>query len=267
MASGRLIDYLGLGPIGSRPPAPDLFAGTLGLWWATDTEVFSFWDGSTWTDVLGAGVTSVNGQSGAVSLALADIDGVNEPTGGWQAGDLLIFIAGEWRALALGVPGQVLTVSTGGIAWENQAGGGDVVGPGSSVDNTLPRFVGTSGQSIEDTGIVIGDDDEISGYRGMIDLDTASTYTPTAAESGSVKELSDGAGVTVTLDAQMPKGFVQTLVQAGAGALTFSPESGATLRNRQGHTDSAGQWAVCMLFVRDNVDGNSADWVLAGDTA
>lgn len=55
MASGLLIDYLGSGVIGDRPTTPTLFTGSLGLWYATDTDTLSAWDGSAWEDVGGGG--------------------------------------------------------------------------------------------------------------------------------------------------------------------------------------------------------------------
>lgn len=53
MASGRLIDYLGADVIANRPATPDLHANTLGLFYATDTDTLSAWDGSTWEDITG----------------------------------------------------------------------------------------------------------------------------------------------------------------------------------------------------------------------
>lgn len=52
MASGRLIDYLGEGLFSARPVTPNLAAGALGLYYATDTNVLYGWDGSAW-DVVG----------------------------------------------------------------------------------------------------------------------------------------------------------------------------------------------------------------------
>ena len=49
MASGRLIDYLGYGLLSARPVAPDLYTGTLGIYYATDTGLAYMWDGATWT--------------------------------------------------------------------------------------------------------------------------------------------------------------------------------------------------------------------------
>ena len=54
MASGALITYLGVGPIGSRPATPDTFSGIPSLYYATDTDTLSVWDGSSWEDIVGA---------------------------------------------------------------------------------------------------------------------------------------------------------------------------------------------------------------------
>ena len=80
MASGLLLDYMGTGPIASRPASPTLHTGTLGLWYADDTGVLSAWDGSVWADVSGD-VSSVNGQTGIVVLDATDLDYDNSGSG------------------------------------------------------------------------------------------------------------------------------------------------------------------------------------------
>lgn len=55
MASGALITYLGTGIAASRPVTPDTFTGIPSLYYATDTDTLSVWDGSTWEDVGGGG--------------------------------------------------------------------------------------------------------------------------------------------------------------------------------------------------------------------
>ena len=57
--------------------------------------------------------------------------------------------------------GDVMTYSTTNGQWEPQAGGGgsgDVVGPGSAVDNAIARFDTTTGKLIQNSEIEIGDD-------------------------------------------------------------------------------------------------------------
>lgn len=249
MASGRLVDYLGAGLASARPAAPDLTTGSLGAYWSTDTGTLSIWDGTSWSDVQGASFLP--------------------PSGGFTSGAILVYdaTAGAFVELPPGNPGDVLTYeASNGPQWEpGGTGSGDVVGPVSSTDNTLPRFVGTSGKQIEGTGIVVGDDDELSGFKALVQEQTGTSYTVSEADSGKIIEFNNAATITVTLPSNMPKGVSITAVQAGAGVIDFVVETGGALVNRQGHNSSAGQWAVCLLYVRENDSG--ATWVLGGDTA
>lgn len=249
MPSGRLVDYLGSGLAGDRPATPDLTAGSLGAWWATDTLVLSIWDGTSWADVQGATFVP--------------------PSGGFSQGALLVYDigAGAFVELPPGSPGDFLTTDASiGPYWTAvPPGSGDVVGPASSTDNTLPRFNGTSGKLIEGTGIVVGDDDELSRFKALVQEQTGASYTVAETDSGTILELNNAATVTLTLPSNMPKGVNLTVVQMGAGVIDFVVETGGALVNRQGHNSSAGQYAVCVLYVSENVSG--ATWVLGGDTA
>lgn len=157
-----------------------------------------------------------------------------------------------------------------GSTWHNIGGGGgsgDVVGPGSSVDNSLPRFDGTTGKLLQESGFLLSDLDEVSGYRGNINFQTGTTYTVVTSDTGKVIDHSNAGAITTTLPNNMPVGWCCTYVQAGAGQVTFSAASGATLRNRQSHTKIAGQWGMVVLEVRANSGGSSSEYVLGGDTA
>lgn len=62
MASGRIVDYLAAGTAAARPASLSLTTGACGVYYATDTDVTSIWDGSIWNTVGGGGsgtVTSV----------------------------------------------------------------------------------------------------------------------------------------------------------------------------------------------------------------
>ncbi len=74
MASGRLIDYLGEGLFSARPAAPDLAAGALGLYYATDTNTLYAWDGSAWDTIGGGGgsgapITATTAEAGTTLTA------------------------------------------------------------------------------------------------------------------------------------------------------------------------------------------------------
>jgi hypothetical protein len=201
MASGLIIDYIGSGVIADRPVAPDLYAGSMGLWYATDTNVLSVWDGTVWANI-----------------------------------------------------------TTGSSA-------GDVSGPGSSTDNALVRWDSTTGTVVQNSGVLVTDSDEISGYRGNVNLQTGTTYTVLTSDTGKVIDHANAGAITVTLPNNMPVGWCCTYAQTGAGQVSFSAASGATIRNRQSHTKIAGQWGEVALYVRANSGGSAAEYVLAGDTA
>jgi hypothetical protein len=147
------------------------------------------------------------------------------------------------------------------------AGGGGFSGPGSSTDNTLPRFDGTGGATLQGSGIVVDDDDSIHGYKAKRNAQTGTTYTLVAGDSGKVVELTNASAITLTLPDSLAEGFNCTLVQGGAGQVTLSAAGGATLRNRQSHAKIAGQWGVVALHVRGNSGGSAAEYVFGGDTA
>lgn len=143
---------------------------------------------------------------------------------------------------------------------------GAVTGPVSTTDNTLPRFDGASGKVVQGSGVLVTDADEISGYKGNINRQTGTSYALVADDCGKIVELANAAAITLTLPNSLPKGFNCTVVQDAAGQVTFTAASGATLKNRQSHTKTAGNGALCVLYVSSNA-GSAADWRLGGDTA
>lgn len=134
MASGLILDYLGSGVIADRPATLDLYDGALGLWWATDTETLSAWDGTAWEDIGGGGSGMTNPMT--------------------TAGDLIVGgVAGAPARLAVGSDGQILKVVSGAPAYVDPgAGDGDVVGPAASVDSRPALFDGTTGKLLKQAG-------------------------------------------------------------------------------------------------------------------
>jgi hypothetical protein len=98
--------------------------------------------------------------------------------------------------------------------------------------------------------------------RGTINAQTGTTYTLTGSDTGKILTLSNASAITVTIPTGLPVGFNCTIMQKGAGAITFATASGVTLFNRQSHTKSAGQRAVCGLLI-DVLN----EVTLTGDTA
>ena len=99
-------------------------------------------------------------------------------------GDIIYRAGTNWSRLPAGTSGQFLQTNGSGSnpSWETVSGGagtGDVVGPASSVDETLVRFNGTTGKLIQGSVITVSDTGTISSVDA-ISFDT----TPTAGQAG-----------------------------------------------------------------------------------
>ena len=92
-------------------------------------------------------------------------------------------------------------------------------------------------------------------------------YTVAASDDLDMVPVTSASGVNVTLPNDLPVGFSTTIVQMGAGAVTFVAGSGATLNSRGAVYATAGQYAVATAMVITNGNGTSAAWVLTGDLA
>jgi len=108
-----------------------------------------------------------------------------------------------------GANGQLLsTDGSGNLAWTTPAGGGDVSGPASSVDNTVVRFDGISGKAIQTSGVSIDDSDNLTA--NSLISDTVSEKTAAAGvtvdgvllkdsqvSTDQINEKTSAAGVTI----------------------------------------------------------------------
>lgn len=177
------------------------------------------------------------------------------------AGDAAVFRSegsGNWRCVGY--------QRADGTSLAGGSGSGDVVGPSSAADNTLPRFDSTTGKLLQGSGVAVTDADEISGYKGNINRQTGTSYTLVAADSGKIVELANAASIALTADPALPKGFCCTIVQALAGVVTIASTGSGTVVNRQSQFKTAGTDAMCTVYVRSN-SGSDAVFVFGGDTA
>ena len=101
----------------------------------------------------------------------------------------------------------------------------------------------------------------ILGFDASINDQTGTAYTILAGDAGKVITCNNGSAVTVTVPASLGAGFTCSVVQKGAGQVTFVASS-TTINNRQSHTKIAGQHGVATL-----ISTASDVFVLAGDTA
>lgn len=125
---------------------------------------------------------------------------------------------------------------------------------------TSGTLLTTAGSGASLTGI------DAAQVSNTINAQTGTTYTAQAGDNGKIVTLSNASAITVTLPNSLVAGWACTFEQLGAGQVTFSAGSGATLQNRQGQSKTAGQYALCFAYVRTN-SGTNAVYNLGGDTA
>ncbi len=142
---------------------------------------------------------------------------------------------------------------------------GALGGSTGSTDNVLLRADGTSGATVQASGIAVTDNNEISGHLANVRAETGTTYTIVAGDAGRHITFTNASAITVTVPNTLAAGFQCSWEQGGAGQITFS--GGATINNRQSHTKSSGQHAIGMLSCKSNSGGTSAIVTLGGDTA
>lgn len=124
----------------------------------------------------------------AFSTKLTNLDGTALSAGG------MLFGAGvnTWSVLPLGTNNQVLQIIGGNPSWQNVAGTGDVVGPASSVDLTIPTYSGTTGKIL------------LAGNPALADMLNASMWRPVVLSNNvtdAVNDINFSAGVAFSADA------------------------------------------------------------------
>lgn len=226
-------------------------------------------------DLAGAGSGTVTSVGWTYGSSLSDILSVSgspiTTSGSFTASavdpnaDRIVFWDDSASKLTYLTVGSGLSL-TGTTLEATGAGSGDVVGPGSATDNALARFDATTGKLIQNSGVLVTDDNEISGYKGSLNQQTGTTYTLTSADSGKIVELTNAASIALTADPALPKGFACTIVQGGAGQVTVASTGSGSVVNRQSQFKTAGTNAMCAIYVRSN-SGSNAVFVFGGDTS
>lgn len=167
---------------------------------------------------------------------------------------------GGTTALAAGniQSGQVVDISYDGTYFQMT---NDVL-----VATSNAIIAGNGSSPVRTTGVTIDTNDNLYAFGGLVEDVSGTTYTLDAADKGKIKRFTSGSSVTITLPSTLVAGFSVCWIQDGAGQLTFTAGSGATLQNRQGHSKSAGQYGAGSLIVVANSGGSAAAYRLAGDT-
>lgn len=115
-------------------------------------------------------------------------------------------VGSTWVDTSSGVVYVCTDASVGAAVWSS-GGSGDVSGPGSSTDNALVRFDGTTGKIIQNSGVTLSDGNAMAGaasYNGVVIESHASRHLPggadaltTAAPPGTAVQIGNTASVGV----------------------------------------------------------------------
>jgi hypothetical protein len=228
MASGLLIDYLGSGVIASRPASLSLFAGSVGIWWATDTNILSVWNGSAWTNTTGGiptgtGFTHITAGVQDAAAKLVDTADINNDQVTYAK---MQNISTASKLLGRGDSGsgdpEEITIGSGlSMIGTTISATGGAAGVGAQIN--YARTVSTTTASTTDTSIpadaTIPQNTEGVAYAS---LDTA--ITPTA--SSSLLEVEVIINVTSQSAAGSPRFAIFRDSTASAVAAGFSSISG-----------------------------------------
>jgi hypothetical protein len=111
---------------------------------------------------------------------------------------------------------------------------------------------------------------EISNYKNAYNNQSGTTYTLSSSDKGKILTFTNASPIQINLPYSLAAGWSATIVQLGAGSVSFVVEDDsngtAILNNRQSHTSLAGQYSAASLIVVSNSDSFSANFVLCGDT-
>ena len=101
--------------------------------------------------------------------------------------------------------------------------------------------------NVSTTGTLTGGNSStssLSGFGANINTQSGTTYTIDATDNGKVIQTTGASAITITIPTGLPTGFNCTIVQMGAGQVTFS----GTILNRTGFTKTASQYSVVSIL-------------------
>lgn len=145
-----------------------------------------------------------------------------------------------------------LVKGNGTSAFTAAVSGTDYQAPLSGgASNVLTKWTSSSaiGQSdITDDGTDVGfGNNTVSGFSAKYNTQTGTTYTLQSSDNGKIVTINNGSAITLTVPTSLPAGFTCTIVQLGAGQITFTA-SGTTILNAQSFTKTAAQYAMATIL-------------------
>ena len=101
--------------------------------------------------------------------------------------------------------------------------------------------------NVSTTGTLTGGNSStssLSGFGANINTQAGTSYTIDATDNGKVIQTTGATAISIAIPAGLPTGFNCTVVQMGAGQITFT----GTYLNRAGFTKSASQYSIVSIL-------------------
>jgi hypothetical protein len=189
--SSLLITYLGQGVAASRPSAPSIGTGVLGVYYATDTHALSLWNGSSYDSYAlgGAGTGTVTSITAGTGLAGGTIIAAGTVSlAGIGVGDVLAN-TGTATAAPTGVTVSALLDASLGATQ------GDIAYRGAS--GWVVLSPGTAGQALISGGAAANPAWGTVGANTPTTIISTSTTLTAVAHNNHIVTMNAGAAITL----------------------------------------------------------------------
>jgi hypothetical protein len=112
------------------------------------------------------------------------------------------------------------------------SGGGDVSGEGTSTDNAIVKWDGLSGKLVQDSGILINDNNDITGIRNL-SIESGATINNISTDSGFTNSNNTSVATTLAI-----KNYVDDSKYWSLDSTTLKPEDSGYTINIENDTSS-----------------------------
>ena len=185
----------------------------------------------------------------------------------YAQGDILYHNGTNLVRLAAGTNGQFLKTQGAGAnpVWATVSGAGDVVGPSSATDNAIVRFDSTTGKLIQNSGVTISDNNDLTAYDATNDgnpefrlgaADAEELHVQTVYDTGA-QTLSHVLFTTDVASATADKGLYRfnvdgtDILDIDDGGINFAASKGISIAGTDIITDSAGTATLSNIDALD----------------
>jgi hypothetical protein len=158
--------------------------------------------------------------------------------------------------LTLTQRGSISSPANGLLIYQTDGVVGFYVNTGTAASPTWTRInidwvrtgndIAYTAGNVSTTGTLTGGNSStssISGFGANV-VSASGNYSITAADNGKVIQSTGASAITISIPTGLPTGFNCTVVQMGAGQVTFS----GTILNRTGFTKTASQYSVVSIL-------------------